>query len=175
MGVGDLLAQHYSGVKDLNSVNWVRTAKYASIGLCFMGPALTYWSNIMHPWMCVQRNRTTAVFKQIISDQIYLAPTLNLGLVSLSDLSDTNSYEEIEQRICEKYILVIKRHYAFWPAVQLFCTFVIQPNLQLFFANAIAIGWFGYMSTVLNNGENDAQKQIEPTSENKQRRRYFFL
>ncbi|KAI9582108.1 hypothetical protein GQX74_011603 [Glossina fuscipes] len=174
MGAGDLLAQHYGGVKDLNSVNWVRTVKYATIGLCFMGPVLTYWSNIMHPWVCLQRNRTSAVFKQIISDQIYLAPTLNLGLVCLSDFADANFFAEIEQHMCEKYIFVMKRHYAFWPAVQIFCTFVIQPNLQLFFANAIAIGWFAYLSTVLNNDEA-IQSKAEPTSEHKQRRRYFFL
>uniref|UniRef100_A0A1A9UIQ7 Mitochondrial inner membrane protein Mpv17 n=1 Tax=Glossina austeni TaxID=7395 RepID=A0A1A9UIQ7_GLOAU len=170
MGSGDLLAQHYGGAKNLRSINWIRTITYSSIGLFFIGPALTYWSNIMHPWSCVQRNRTFAVFKQIISDQVYLAPSLNLGLVCLSDITNENRYAGMERRICEKYMFVMKRHYLFWPAIQVFCTFVIQPSLKLFFANTIAIGWFAYLSIMLNNDKN-AQKKVQLATESMQRRR----
>lgn len=174
MGSGDLLAQNYGGAKNLRSINWIRTITYSSIGLLFIGPALTYWSNIMHPWSCVQRNRTFAVFKQIISDQIYLAPSLNLGLVCLSDLTKENRNAGMERRICEKYMFVMKRHYVFWPAVQVFCTFVIQPSLQLFFANTIAIGWFAYLSIMLNK-DKKARKKVQLATESMQRRRFFFL
>uniref|UniRef100_A0A1A9WEV4 Mitochondrial inner membrane protein Mpv17 n=1 Tax=Glossina brevipalpis TaxID=37001 RepID=A0A1A9WEV4_9MUSC len=166
MGLGDLLAQHYDGANSLNSIKWFRTVKYASIGFFFIGPALNYWSNIMHPWSCLQRNRTFAVLKQIISDQIYLAPSLNLGLVFLSDILSANSYADTEKRICEKYIFVMKRHYVFWPAVQLFCTFAIQPNLQLLLANTLAVGWFAYLSIMLNNDER-AKKKVERIVENR--------
>uniref|UniRef100_A0A1A9ZMY8 Mitochondrial inner membrane protein Mpv17 n=1 Tax=Glossina pallidipes TaxID=7398 RepID=A0A1A9ZMY8_GLOPL len=151
MGSGDLLAQHYGGAKNMRSINWIRTITSSSIGLFFIGPALTYWSNIMHPWSCVQRNRTFAVFKQIISDQIYLAPSLNLGLVCLSDLTNENRYAGMERRIFEKYMFVMKRHYVFWSAVQFViycreCRLDVHGSMGTIFTSS-----FKYLNQVLDH------------------------
>lgn len=158
MSVGDLLAQRCSGAKDLKSIKWMRTVKYASIGLCFIGPVMKCWFNIMHPWFQNQQNYRFADFKQVVNDQLYLPPMLNLGLVFLSNLSKSNSPEEMEKGIRDKYISIMKSHYAFWPGVQILGAFVVKPNARLLFANIMAIWWFTYVSIELNEGSKTYTK-----------------
>uniref|UniRef100_A0A1A9ZBK6 Mitochondrial inner membrane protein Mpv17 n=1 Tax=Glossina pallidipes TaxID=7398 RepID=A0A1A9ZBK6_GLOPL len=124
MSIGDLLAQRHSGVKDLKSIKWMRTFKYASIGLCFIGPVMKCWFNIMHPGFQNQQNCRFADFKQVVNDQLYLPPMLNLGLVFLTNFSKSNSPEEMEKGIRDKYISIMKSHYTFWPGVQILGAFV---------------------------------------------------
>lgn len=151
MAVGDLFAQHYSGAKDIKSIKWMRTFKYASIGMGFIGPTMKYWLNIVHPWLAhQQRNYAFANLKEIVNVQLYLAPTLNLGVVFLSNLSKSDRAEDMEQGMREKYISVMESYYKFWPAVHMFSTFVIKPNSKLFFANIMAIWWFTYLSILLD-------------------------
>ncbi|KAI9583140.1 hypothetical protein GQX74_012357 [Glossina fuscipes] len=151
MAVGDLFAQHYSGAKDIKSIKWMRTARYASIGMGFIGPTIKYWFNIVHPWLVnQQRNYAFANLKEIVNVQLYLAPTLNLGVVFLSNLSKSDCAEYTEQGMREKYISVMESYYKFWPAVHMFSTFVIKPNSKLFFANIMAIWWFTYLSIQIN-------------------------
>lgn len=41
MAAGDVLMQHYNRNKEFKEINWQRTLKFASIGICFNGPIST--------------------------------------------------------------------------------------------------------------------------------------
>uniref|UniRef100_A0A1A9VQ73 Mitochondrial inner membrane protein Mpv17 n=1 Tax=Glossina austeni TaxID=7395 RepID=A0A1A9VQ73_GLOAU len=151
MAVGDLFAQLYSGAKDIKSIKWMRTVKYASIGMGFIGPTIKYWLNIIRPWLAnQQQNYAFASLKGIVNVQLYLAPTLNLGVVFLSNLSKSDRAEDMGQGMREKYISVMKSYYKFWPAIHMFSKFLIKRNSRIFFHNIMAIWWFTYLSLLLD-------------------------
>lgn len=151
MGAGDVLIQYFNGVPELRKIDWQRTAKFSSIGFCFTGPVLTYWSSIVKSVVGVGKSHVLlATLKQLVCDQIFLAPSLNLGVVTLAGVMNYESMFEIEKRIAEDFPYIIKRHYMLWPAVQFFGKMCIQPSLQLLFANSIAIIWFALISAILH-------------------------
>ncbi|KNC33980.1 hypothetical protein FF38_10188 [Lucilia cuprina] len=154
MGAGDVIMQNYNNTnKEMKQINWRRSAKFATIGLCFMGPILTYWKNIVGSVVSVHNSYSGRILKQFLCDQIYLAPCINLGIITVKGVLENESIEEIEKSISVKFPLIIKRHYMLWPAVQFFGSLCIQPSLQIGFANCIAVLWYSYLSGILHEDE----------------------
>ncbi|TMW50346.1 hypothetical protein DOY81_004581 [Sarcophaga bullata] len=121
MGAGDVIMQTYNASnKDKKEIDWIRTIKFATIGLCFMGPVLTYWKSIVNKFIIVEQTRTTRIIQQMFCDQVYLAPCLNLGIITMSGLVEHESVTAIEKRIGEFFPCIIKKHYMLWPGVQFF-------------------------------------------------------
>ncbi|XP_065365410.1 mpv17-like protein [Calliphora vicina] len=153
MGAGDVLMQHYNGAKEIKHINWKRSAKFATIGLCFMGPILTYWKSLVSIIVNASHSHTTRTLKQLFCDQIYLAPCINLGIITMSSVLENESVVELEKHISEYFPYIIKRHYMLWPGVQFFGSLCIQPTLQIGFANLFAVLWYAYLSGILHKDE----------------------
>lgn len=150
MGSGDLMAQRYRGLDNLQNVDWLRTSKFASIGLLFMGPTVTYWYRVINPILSMQNAPITVVGRRIFNDQVFLAPAVNIGLLSMPGVVRTESRDRVEQHISVEYASLMMHHYTFWPAVQLFSSVFIHPQLQLIFLGGMAVGWFAYVSELLH-------------------------
>ena len=154
MGAGDVIMQTYNASnKDKKEIDWIRTIKFATIGLCFMGPVLTYWKSIVNKFIIVEQTRTARIVQQMFCDQVYLAPCLNLGIITMSGLVEYESVTVIEKRIGEFFPCIIKKHYMLWPGVQFFGSKCIQPSLQVSFANTIAVMWYAYLSGILHKDQ----------------------
>lgn len=150
MGTGDLMAQRYRGLDNLQNVDWLRLSKFASIGLIFVGPTVTHWYRVINPILSMQTAPISVVSRRILNDQMFLAPAVNIGLLSIPGIVKTESRDRVEQHIRGEYASLMTHHYTFWPAVQLFSSVFIHPHLQLIFIGSMAVAWFAYVSELLH-------------------------
>lgn len=153
MGAGDVIMQTYNASKGKKEIDWNRTIKFATIGLCFMGPILTYWKGIVNRFIIMKQVGTSSIVQQMFCDQVYLAPCLNLGIITMSGIVERESVNEIEKRVGDYFPCIIKKHYMFWPGVQYFGSKCIQPSLQVGFGNIIAVIWYAYLSGILHKDQ----------------------
>ncbi|XP_061396679.1 mpv17-like protein [Musca vetustissima] len=149
MGTGDILAQTVVEKKSLKDVDLIRTAKYGSLGMLFVGPVLKFWFGLLDRQIRGRQGVQRALKKMAV-DQVIMAPSLNLAIASMVGLINNEKPQEIAERIKTQYPDIMKTNYMIWPAVQILNFGLVPLRYQVVFVQTIAVFWNCFVSQMLN-------------------------
>lgn len=158
MAAGDLLAQTYlEKVDDIDDINWDRTMKFGAIGLLFVGPVVAHWRGLSSRFIGRRTPALEAALSRTLAAQMYLAPALNLGLLSIISCikaEDVNN-KIIEDGIKEKIIPIMKTNYMIWPIAQSLTALMFPPAVRSALLSLIGIPWSCFVSSELMAEKQD--------------------
>ncbi|KAM7349661.1 mitochondrial inner membrane protein MPV17 [Cochliomyia hominivorax] len=151
MATGDMLAQTLVEKKDFKEIDYVRTIKYGSLGLLYVGPALKYWYALLDRKISTNQGRLQRTVKKMLVDQAVMAPALNLSITALVGLINEENSNTIKERIKVQYPDIMKNNYMLWPAVQMINFSFIPLKYQVVFVQLVAVIWNCFISQLLND------------------------
>ncbi|XP_065366310.1 mpv17-like protein [Calliphora vicina] len=157
MAAGDVLAQTLVEKKDFKDIDYVRTIKFGSLGLLFVGPTLKYWYALLDRSISTNQNRLQRTVKKMLVDQAIMAPALNLSITALVGVINEESSDTIKERIKVQYPDIMKNNYMLWPAVQMINFSIVPLKYQVVFVQLVAVIWNCFVSQLLN--DKNAVKQ----------------
>ncbi|XP_073830916.1 mitochondrial inner membrane protein MPV17 [Musca autumnalis] len=149
MASGDVLAQTFVEKKSFKDVDLIRTAKYGSMGMLFVGPILKYWYGLLDRQIRGKQGVSRALKKMVV-DQAIMAPSLNLVIASLLGLINNEKPHDIAERLKVQYPDIMKTNYMIWPAVQILNFGLIPLRYQVVFVQTVAVFWNCFVSQTLN-------------------------
>jgi len=136
--------------KQLVDIDWKRTAKFAGIGLFYLGPSLHVWYGFLNRTVAVKQPALQRSLKKMLVDQIVFAPIFTLSMLAVFGVVNGEKQEKIEDRVKNDYVDIMKRNYMLWPAAQIINFGLVPLKYQVTFAQIVAVIWNTYMSAVLN-------------------------
>ncbi|XP_058985854.1 mpv17-like protein [Musca domestica] len=159
MGAGDILAQTVVEKKSFKDIDLIRTAKYGSLGMLFVGPVLKYWFGLLDRQIRGKQGVQRALKKMAV-DQAIMAPSLNLAIASLVGLINNEKPGDIAERLKTQYPDIMKTNYIIWPAVQILNFGLVPLRYQVVFVQTIAVFWNCFVSQRLNEKLADKTPQL---------------
>ena len=144
VGTGDVIAQQVVEKKGFKGHNFVRTAKMAGIGLCFIGPGLRTWYIILDK--LVKGTAGTSALKKMILDQGIWAPCFLVMFFSAVGALDGNSAKQIKEKLKKDFVPALKVNYMIWPAVQLLNFYFVPMQHRVIVVNFVALFWNTYLA-----------------------------
>ncbi|KAH8405813.1 hypothetical protein KR215_009686, partial [Drosophila sulfurigaster] len=150
MGAGDVIAQLAIEKKSYKDYNAGRTARFASIGLCFCGPVLRKWYMTLDDLVVKEQPSLQRAVKKMLIDQACFSPIFTLTLTYLVPFVNGEMHRDIVKRIKECYLMIMARSYLLWPMAQVINFALIPINFQVIYVQFIALIWNCYLSLVLN-------------------------
>lgn len=151
MATGDVLAQTVVEKKDIKDIDYIRTLKYGSLGLLFVGPVLKYWYGLLDRKISTKQNLLQRTVKKMLVDQSVMAPSINLTITALVGLINEERRDVIKERIKVQYPDIMKNNYMIWPAVQMINFSLVPLKYQVVFAQLVAVVWNCFVSQLLND------------------------
>ncbi|XP_075157042.1 mitochondrial inner membrane protein MPV17 [Haematobia irritans] len=149
MGTGDILAQVVEK-KQLKDVDLIRTMKYGSLGMLFVGPVLKYWFGLLDRTIRGKQGSVSRTLKKMAVDQTIMAPSLNFAIAGMVGLINSEEPKQILERIKVQYPDIMKTNYMIWPAVQIINFGLVPLRYQVVFVQTIAVFWNCFVSQMLN-------------------------
>ncbi|KAH8299917.1 hypothetical protein KR044_007392, partial [Drosophila immigrans] len=150
MGAGDVIAQLAIQKKSFKDYNIGRTARFATIGFCVVGPTLRKWFTTLDGLVAKEQPPLQRAVKKMLIDQAGFAPIFTLCLSYLVPFVNGEAHKDIIQRIRENNFMVMARSYMLWPMAQIINFTIIPLNFQVLYVQLIALIWNCYLSLVLN-------------------------
>ncbi|EDV92010.1 mpv17-like protein [Drosophila grimshawi] len=150
MGAGDAIAQLVIEKKPFQDWDIARTARFTTLGLVFVGPALRKWYGTLDTFVSKQQSATRRGLKKMIIDQSCFAPPFTLVLSYVVPCINGEQHGRIVDRIKENYLSIMQRNYMLWPMAQTINFSLMPIQYQVIFAQIVAVFWNCYLSTKLN-------------------------
>uniref|UniRef100_A0A1I8Q099 Mitochondrial inner membrane protein Mpv17 n=1 Tax=Stomoxys calcitrans TaxID=35570 RepID=A0A1I8Q099_STOCA len=150
MGTGDILAQTVVEKKQMKDIDVIRTMKYGSLGMLFVGPVLKYWFGLLDRTIRGKQGSVSRTLKKMAVDQTIMAPALNFTIAGLVGLINSEEPRQIMERIKVQYPDIMKTNYMIWPAVQIINFGLVPLRYQVVFVQTIAVFWNCFVSQMLN-------------------------
>ncbi|XP_077293471.1 mitochondrial inner membrane protein MPV17 [Arctopsyche grandis] len=162
MAVGDLVAQTLvegrrpfspststSTSKSTPSVDWIRTVRFASIGVFLGGPALRLWYGALNKY--IGSTGRIVTLKKVVVDQCLFAPSFVTIFISTQSALEGKTYREIENDLRANYIDIMKTNYCVWPWVQMTNFYFVPLQYQVLLVQSVALFWNTYISWKTNS------------------------
>nr|VZI11234.1 unnamed protein product [Spirometra erinaceieuropaei] len=144
MGCGDIIAQTL--IERRSEWDFARTAKFGSIGLLFVGPALHTWYSFVDK--LYRGKGVVRTLKMVATDQLVMAPSMIFCIIGLVGFTRHWDAKEAREALSTSYLSAVLTNYKIWPATQ-FINFIFVPlHLRLFVVNFVALFWNSYLSYV---------------------------
>lgn len=144
MALGDQIAQNFVEQRKFKELDFVRTAQFGSIGLFIAGPVTRTWYGILDKH--IGSKGGIVVLKKVSCDQLLFAPVFLAVLLSTIGIFQGNSVEELQMKLKNEYLDILKNNYKLWPIVQL-CNFYFIPlQYQVLIVQSVALLWNTYIS-----------------------------
>ncbi|XP_001607629.1 protein Mpv17 isoform X1 [Nasonia vitripennis] len=150
MGLGDQIAQNFIEKRPVKDLDFMRTAKFFTIGFVIAGPATRTWYGILDRHF--GSKGATAVLKKVTCDQFLFAPTFIVVLLSAIGLSQGNDMKSIKLKLEDEYLEILKNNYKLWPMVQLVNFYLVPLHHQVLVVQSVAVLWNTYVSYRTNRG-----------------------
>ncbi|XP_077345518.1 mitochondrial inner membrane protein Mpv17 isoform X2 [Lithobates pipiens] len=148
MGVGDVISQQLVERRGVQGHSVERTLKMMGVGLCFVGPVVGSWYNVLD--RLVPGSTKSVALKKMLLDQGGFAPCfLGCFLTIVSTLNGL-SKEEIWTKLKRDYKDALITNYYIWPAVQIANFYFIPLYHRLAVVQCVAIVWNSYLSWKAN-------------------------
>ncbi|VDN11449.1 unnamed protein product [Dibothriocephalus latus] len=159
MGCGDIISQKI--IERQSEWDIVRTAKFGSIGLLFVGPVLHTWYSFVDRFY--RGKGAVRTLKMVATDQLVMAPVMIFCIIGLVGFTRHWDVKEAKQSISSSYVGAVLTNYKIWPATQ-FINFTFVPlHLRLFVVNFVALFWNSYLSYVTRSrAKEDAAISSSP-------------
>ena len=159
-GAGDLTCQYIvqtSEKKDGKKsfvVDWVRTARFASLGGVLVAPCIHYW----YGWLMTAIPGITvkATVIRTLLDQLVFAPLfIPTFFTALMGLEGTTSLSVIKERLEGNFLETLKTNWMLWIPAQLINFGFMPAKYQVLFSNVVGLVWNTYLSFM------STQKKVE--------------
>ncbi|KAK9703631.1 Mpv17 / PMP22 family [Popillia japonica] len=144
MGGGDVISQVVVEKKSYKEYNFLRTAQFSSVGLCFLGPTLTMWYRLLAKYVGMKGSLVTV--KKVALDQLLFAPFCIAGLMSVLFTIQGQPPKQTINIIKKDYTDILIANYKLWPAVQLVNFYIVPLNYQTLVVQCVALLWNTYIS-----------------------------
>ncbi|EDX15721.1 mpv17-like protein 2 [Drosophila simulans] len=144
--VGDTMEQSYERlIGELPDWNRTRTVRMGISGLT-VGLVCHYWYQHLD-YLFPKRTYKVVVVK-ILLDQFICSPFyIAVFFLTMAILED-NTWEELEQEIREKALVLYAAEWTVWPLAQFINFLLIKPQYRVFYDNTISLGYDVYTSQV---------------------------
>lgn len=167
MATGDVLAQTVVEKKKFRDIDVIRTVKYGSLGMLFVGPTLKYWFGLLDRTIKGKQGTVSRALKKMAVDQAIMAPALNFAIAGMVGLINNEKPLEIKERLKTQYPDIMKTNYMIWPAVQIINFGLVPLRYQVVFVQTIAVFWNCFVSQMLNEKLNSAVQEAVVVEEQK--------
>jgi len=104
MGTGDVICQTYIE-NESKPYDWVRTARFAGIGLCVVGPTLQVWYKALDRYIVYSGAK--GAFMKVGVDQLLFAPIFLVTFISTMGALNGDTVDRIKIKLKEDYFGVL--------------------------------------------------------------------
>lgn len=147
LSLGDFLSQTIERQTKNKEFNVRRLTSMFLFGGIIRGPILFLWYSKCLTYLCPGKGVKVAL-KKIALDQFAFSPVAIAFFFVIMTLANGGDVHDCERKLRREYWPTLYRSWMLWPSVQLFNFWLIPPRHQIIPANAVAIGWMGYLSYV---------------------------
>ncbi|CAG9854202.1 unnamed protein product [Phyllotreta striolata] len=168
MGAGDCIAQTIVEKTDYNQIDGRRTARYAFVGLVFVGPALTTWYTFLNRKLPQSRRLFSAgALMKVALDQLVFAPLFLPIWMATVNFMEGKSLAHIKNELNLKYTDILLTNYTVWPTVQMLNFGLVPIKFQVMFTQTIGVLWNTYLSHKVHDQKQPAiHQETDKTSVN---------
>lgn len=167
MSAGDLVSQ--SILQHDDPFDWRRTARFATAGIIFVGPAVRGCLLMIDKIFGPTRSFKVMV-RKVIFDQGLLAPVFTAANMSVLTGLKTFSIHGIQQELERSYFDLLKMNYKFWPMVSIINFYFVPLTYRVLFGSSAALLWNTAVSYRLSTHESPLgfwkQRINEPEDKN---------
>lgn len=142
MGLGDQIAQNF--IDNSEIIDYVRTMKFAGIGLFISGPATRTWYGILDKY--IGSKGYSIAMKKVACDQLLFAPTFIAVLLVTIGICQGKDIEKLKVKMRNEYSDILVTNYKVWPMVQLVNFSFIPLHYQALVVQSVALLWNSYIS-----------------------------
>ena len=143
-GTGDVLAQQVIERRGRQH-DVVRTARFFTFGVTFIGPALRGWYVTLDKLVKLQ-NPALAAGAKMALDQFAFTPVFLGGFFTGLGLLEGKSMARIKRQLDNEYFNVLLNNWKVWPAVQI-CNFYLVPlQHRVIVVNTVSVAWNTYLT-----------------------------
>mmetsp|Transcript_43130 Transcript_43130/g.111820 ORF Transcript_43130/g.111820 Transcript_43130/m.111820 type:complete len:300 (-) Transcript_43130:234-1133(-) len=139
-GFGDVMSQVFI---EEHPFDWQRLLKFTSIGLVLVGPVLHYWYLTLSKVVTLQG--TAGTLLRLALDQLAFAPTFIAAFFSTLCCFEFNP-GKIQPMLKQEWWPAVITNWQLWVPFQFVNFRLVPQNLQVLFANMVALIWNTYLS-----------------------------
>lgn len=140
--VGDLLAQHFSGV----DVNILRALRLGAYGFAIEGPIGSMWYDLLDRHVFPEdAHSVKAVLAKTALDQLVYASVMT-AIYFVSTNCIEGHPEQAIHALQTKYFSTLLANYMVWPAAHTINFAFVPTDYRLLYNNAVAIAWLTFLS-----------------------------
>jgi len=150
MGAGDAICQSYIE-KELKPYDWLRTAKFAGVGLFVVGPTLQVWYRVLDRYILYTGAK--GALMKVGVDQLLFAPIFLVTFLSSMGALNGESTDQIKSKLEKEYFNVLTTNWKVWSVFQSVNFYFIPLQHRVMAAQTAALFWNVYLSYVTNNSQ----------------------
>eukprot|EP00193_Tetraselmis_chui_P012852 CAMPEP_0177795858 /NCGR_PEP_ID=MMETSP0491_2-20121128/26466_1 /TAXON_ID=63592 /ORGANISM="Tetraselmis chuii, Strain PLY429" /LENGTH=221 /DNA_ID=CAMNT_0019318735 /DNA_START=340 /DNA_END=1005 /DNA_ORIENTATION=- len=139
-GFGDIMSQLFI---EKNPFDWKRLFKFTAIGLLLVGPTLHFWYLSLSRIVTLQGTAGAAL--RLALDQLAFAPTFIVAFFSTLCCFELNP-AKIAPMLRQEWWPAVITNWQLWVPFQFLNFRLVPQNLQVLFANMVALVWNTYLS-----------------------------
>ncbi|XP_017059797.1 mpv17-like protein 2 [Drosophila ficusphila] len=155
--VGDTMEQSYERfIGELPEWNRIRTLRMGISGFT-VGVVCHYWYQYLD-YLFPKRTFKVVVIK-ILLDQFICSPLYIAVFFLTMALLEDNSWEELQQEIREKALILYAAEWTVWPLAQFINFLLIKPQYRVFYDNTISLGYDVFTSQIKYRKKPDQEEK----------------
>ncbi|CAG9773722.1 unnamed protein product [Ceutorhynchus assimilis] len=154
MATGDVVCQQLVEKRGFRKHSNARTAQFAFLGFCLVGPAVTAWYKLLARTFGYDKNAKSTLCK-VACDQLIFAPGFLVIFISSVGLLHGLNAEQINDKLKKEHFEIVKTNWKIWPAVQVINFYFVPLKYQVLLVQAVAIFWNAYLSWMTQGGGDE--------------------
>merc|ERR1712018_573196 len=150
---------HYRTNSDKKLVlDWRRSGTMFTIGLV-IGPGIHYWYRFLDK--ILPTTQIKSVGSKVLLDQLGASPVLYYAFFISGGMLDGHSYTDSWQEFKDKFLMVYKVDWAFWPAAQFMNFYYVPARLRVMYVSVATLFWNVFLSYVRYDMDADEDTRRE--------------
>jgi len=125
------------------SIDFARLARMFFLGGVLVAPVLHVWYGALFRWFPSPSIR--GVLTRVVLDQAVFAPIF-CGVFFTAIFATEGRLDQLENHLRENYVDAVKVNWMMWIPAQIINFKFVPPQLQVLFANFVALFWNSYLS-----------------------------
>lgn len=150
MGAGDVICQTCIE-KESKGYDWMRTARFAGVGLFVVGPTLQAWYKTLDRYILYSGAK--GALMKVGVDQLVFAPIFLVTFISTMGTLNGETMDKIKKKLEQDYFNVLTTNWKVWGIFQTFNFYFIPLQHRVMAAQTAALFWNVYLSYVTNNSQ----------------------
>lgn len=138
MGTGDLISQ--SILQQRDQINLEQTARFATAGLIFVGPAARGLLVLIDKIFGSSRSAKNMV-RKVLFDQGVIAPIFCGANISVITILKGVSLKEVRDELERSYLGLLSMNYMYWPFVSMINFYFVPLTYRVVVGSTAALIW----------------------------------